>query len=150
MFIFLMGFGVMLGAVFPTRRRHLLIFGASTATIAIILFAGRLSAPLGVPTKIQVSFLVVAIVAEAILVRVSVALYRQTDERSLLLAILFAVGLHFMPMALAFGPICVPLGLVLCVSAGIGLWLRPDISLNKLWASDGLIKMAFAMIMYLM
>jgi hypothetical protein len=147
-FIFVMGAGVMLGAVLPNRRRLLLIVGAAVATIAIILSAARLSAPYGIPTRLQIWFLFASIVAEAILVRVAVALYREAGERSLLLAILLAVGLHFLPMAVTFGPLCAALGVTLCICAGIGLWLRTDIALNKLWASDGLIKMAFGAIMF--
>jgi hypothetical protein len=148
-FIFITGAGVVLGALLPNKRRSLLIFGAAVATIAIVLLAARLSAPFGAPSRIQLWFLFGSIGAEAIFVRVAVALYRQAGERSLLLAILFAVGLHFLPMAVAFGPICAALGLTLCVCAGIGLWLMPRIPLNRLWALDGFIKMGFGAIMLL-
>jgi len=142
-FILIMGVGVVLGAIVPRRRRLLLVLGALVATIAIILLAARLSAPFGAPTRLQIWFLFGSIAAEAVLVRVAVGLYRLAGERSLLLAILFAVGLHFLPMAVAFGPACAALGVTLCASAGFGLWLRPAIGLNKLWALDGIIKMAF-------
>jgi hypothetical protein len=148
-FIFIMGAGVALGALLPNRRRSLLILGAAVATIAIILLAAPLSAPFGTPSTLQLWFLFGSIGAEAILVRVAVALYHQAGERSLLLAILFAVGLHFLPMAVAFGPVCAALGATLCVCAGSGLWLRPGIALNTLWAADGFIKMAFGAIMLL-
>ncbi len=146
-FILIMGAGVALGAALPNRRRSLLIFGAAVATIAMVLLAARLSAPFGRPSRLQLWFLFCSIGAEAILVRVAVVLYRYADKRSLLLAILFAVGLHFLPMAVAFGPICAALGVTLCVCAGIGLWLRPHIPLNGLWASDGIIKMVFGALM---
>lgn len=149
LFIFIMGVGVVLGAILPNRRRSLLILGAVAATTALVFSAAPLSAPFGAPTTLQLWFLFGSIGAEAILVRVAVALYRQAGERSLLLAILFAVGLHFFPMAVAFGPVCAALGGALCACAGIGLWLKPDIALDKLWASDGLIKMAFGAIMLL-
>jgi hypothetical protein len=149
LFIFIIGTGVVLGAVLPNRRRAFLICGAAVATIAIILSAARLSAPFGTPTGLQIWSLFASIVAEAVLVRVAVALYREAGERSLLLAILFAVGLHFLPMALAFGPICGALGVALCANAGIGLWMKPDIALNRLWASDGVIKMTFGAMMFL-
>lgn len=148
-FIFIMGAGVVLGALVPSRRRSLLIIGAVLATIAIVLSAARLSAPFGAPTSLQFWFLLSSILAEAIFVRIAVALCRQASERSLLLAILVAVGLHFLPMAVAFGPLCAALGVTLCVCAGIGLWLRPGIALNRLWATDGFIKMAFGAIMFL-
>jgi hypothetical protein len=149
LFIFIMGAGVILGALFPGRRRTLLFTGAALATIAVCLSAYRLSAPFGPPRPIQLWFLPGAIAVEAVLIRLAVARYRNAGERSLLLAILFAVGLHFLPMAVAFGPICAALGLVLCVSAGVGLWLRPAIRLNTLWAMDGLIKMCFGALMFL-
>lgn len=148
-FIFIMGAGVVLGALLPARRRLLLVIGAAVATIAIVVSAAPLSAPFGRPTNLQLWFLFGSILAEAILIRVAVARYRRADERSLLLAILFAVGLHFLPMAVAFGPVCAALGVTLCACAGIGLWLRPGIPLNRLWALDGLIKMAFGAIMFL-
>ena len=148
-FIFIMGAGVMLGALLPTRRRLLLIIGTAVATIAIVFLAAPLSAPFGRPTQLQLWFLFGSISAEAILIRVAVAMYRRAGERSLLLAILFAVGLHFLPMAVAFGPLCAALGVTLCVCAGIGLWLRPGIALDRLWATDGVIKMAFGAIMFL-
>jgi len=148
-FIFIMGAGVVLGALLPRRRRWLLVFGAAVATIAMVVLAARLSAPFGRPSTLQLWFLFGSIGAEAILVRAAVALYRQAGERSLLLAILFAVGLHFLPMAVAFGPICAALGVTLCACAGCGLWLRPGIPLNWLWASDGFIKMAFGAVMLL-
>jgi hypothetical protein len=148
-FIFVMGCGVLLGAIFPNRRRLLLAVGAAVATIAIVFLAAPLSAPFGAPTRMQFGFLFGSIAAEAMLIGIAVALYRRAGERSLLLAILFAVGLHFLPMAGAFGPVCAALGVALCVCAGVGLWLRPGTPLNGLWAADGLIKMAFGAIMFL-
>lgn len=149
LFIFIMGLGVVLGAAVPNRRRTLLILGAALATTALIFTAARLSAPFGTPTRLQLWFLFGSIGVEAILVRIAVALYRRAGERSLLLAILFAVGLHFLPMGVAFGPVCAALGGTLCASAGVGLWLRPGIALDRLWALDGLIKMAFGAVMLL-
>jgi hypothetical protein len=148
MFIAIMGAGVLLGAIIPNRRRSFLIVGAVAATVAIILAAARLSAPLGTPTRLQFMFLAGSIGAEAVLIRIAVAIYRRANERTLLLAILFAVGLHFLPMAGAFGPLCAALGVTLCACAGTGLWLNSAIPLNRLWASDGMIKITFGAIMF--
>jgi hypothetical protein len=41
------------------------------------------------------------------------------------------------------------LGVVLCLCSGAGLWLRPGLPLNGLWAADGLLKIAFGSIMML-
>src|SRR3984957_8370189 len=93
-FIFIMGAGVVLGALLPTRRRLLLIIGAAVSTIAIIFLAGPLSAPFGRPTRLQLWFLFGSISAEAILIRVAVAMYRRAGGRALLFALLLSVGLH--------------------------------------------------------
>ncbi len=110
LFILIMGGSVLLGALLPRRRRSLLLLGAAVATVAIVFLAARLSAPFGTPPPLQVWALFVSIGAEFILIRIAVALPRHAGERSLHLANLFAVGLHFLPMALAFGPACAVLG----------------------------------------
>lgn len=149
LFILIMGLGVALGAMFPDRRKLLLGAGAAAATIAIVVFAPALAGPLGVPTRLQLWFLFGAIGAEAVLVRLAVARYKNAGERSLLLAILFVVGLHFLPMAVAFGPICAALGVVASTNAAVGLWLKPGLPLNRLWMADGLTKLAFGALMLL-
>ncbi len=149
-FIGILGLSVVLGAVVPNRRRALLILGAVCASVAIALLAAPLAAPFGAPSRLQIIFLIGSIGLEAILIRVAVALYRTAGERSLLLAILFAVGLHFLPMAVAFGPLCAALAVPLCLNAGIGLWMQPTLPLNRLWALDGLIKIAFGAAMFLL
>ena len=149
MFIFVVGLGVVGGALDPRHRRFLLVFGAAIATLALILFGGQLSAPFGIPSRFQLWSLVGSIAIEGLLIRVAVFRCRAAGERTLLLAILFAVGLHFLPMALAFGPVCVILGVALCACSGFGLWLRPGLALNGLWAADGLLKMACGALMFL-
>jgi len=149
LFILIMGIGVLAGAALPARRRGLLILGGAIATVAIVLFAGRLSAPFGRPSPVQLWFLFGSIALEVVLIRLAIARYREAGERALFLAILFVVGLHFLPMALAFGPLCIALGLVLCVWSAIALWLLPTLPLNGVWAVDGGIKIAFGAVMFL-
>lgn len=149
MFIVIMGIGMLLGALLPIRRRLFLAIGAAVATLAIVLFARPLAAPFGAPTAIQLWFLFGSIAAEAALIPLAVAVYRQSGERALLLAILFVVGLHFIPMAVAFGPPCAALGFAVCSVAGFGLWARADISLDRLWAVDSLIKIGVGAAMLL-
>jgi hypothetical protein len=106
-------------------------------------------APFGKPTGLQLWFLFGSIALEIILFRFGLARYRKAGERSTRLASLFIVGVHFLPMAVAFGPMCLTLGVVLCLCSGAGLWLRPGLPLNGLWAADGLLKIAFGSIMML-
>lgn len=149
LFIVIMGLGMLLGALLPSRRGLFLAAGAAAATLAIVVFARPLAAPFGAPTAIQLWFLFGSIAAEAALIPLAVARYRQSGERAVLLAILFVVGLHFIPMAVTFGPPFAALGFALCTVAGLGLWVRADISLDRLWAADGLIKTGFGATMLL-
>ena len=148
LFILIMGVAILLGAVLPKRRRLFVILGGIAATVVIVLTAGRLSAPYGKPTTLQLYFLFGSIALEAVLIRLAVARYRAAGERSLLLAILFVVGLHFLPMAGAFGPPCFLLGLALCCSSGRGLWLTPGAPLAVFWVSDGVLKIGFGCLMF--
>jgi len=149
LFILLMGVGVVLGASAPSRRKPLLAFGGVAATISIVLLGSILSKPFGAPTSVQLWALALSIVLEVVLIALIVWRFKQLGERTFYLAILFVVGVHFLPMELAFGPLCLGLGLAAMTNAGIGLWMRRGISLNAAWLVDGLLKMGFGALMFL-
>ena len=142
LFIAIVGVGIVPGALFPTKRDFSLFCAFVVATIALVIFGGRLMAPFGNPTRLQLWFLFGSIALEIILFCFVLPKYRRAGERSARLGSLFIVGLHFLPMAVAFGPMCLALGVVLCFCSGVGLWLKPSLSLNGLWAADGLLKIA--------
>src|SRR5262245_51187172 len=149
LFIMIMGVGIVSGALLPTKRDLFLFCAFVVATAALVIFGGRLMAPFGNPTKLQLWFLFGSIALEIVLFRFGLARYRKAGERSTRLASLFIVGVHFLPMAVAFGPMCLRLGVVLCLCSGIGLWISPDLSVNRLWAADGLLKITFGLVMAL-
>src|SRR5262245_4996252 len=149
LFIAIVGLGIVSGAVFPDKRDFLLICAFVVASFALVASGRRLMAPFGNPTRLQVWFLFASIALEIILFRFRLPKYRKAGERSARLASLFIVGVHFLPMAVAFGPMCLTLGLVLCLCSGIGLWISPDLSVNRLWAADGLLKITFGLVMAL-
>jgi hypothetical protein len=148
LFILVMGVGVILGGVWPRRRMAMLIAGGAGATLAIVLTADVLMRPLGTPTRLQVWALAAAIVLEIVLIRVVVARYKQAGERPFLLAILLVVGLHFLPMALTFGPLCAVLGLCVMANAAIAFRSSRDIPVNRVWLIDGVLKMGFGALMF--
>jgi hypothetical protein len=147
LFIAIMGAGILAGSFFRTKRDFLLISGFVVAAVALAIFGGRLMAPFGNPTRLQLWFLFGSIALEIVLFCLVMPIYRRARERSARLASLFIVGVHFLPMAVAFGPMCFALGIVLSLCSGVGLWCRPGLSLNGLWAADGFIKMAFGLVM---
>jgi len=126
----------------------MLIAGGVGATVAIILTANVLTRPLGVPTRLQFWALAAAIALEIVLIRVVVARYKRAGKRPFLLAILFVVGLHFLPMAITFGPLCAVLGLCAMANAAIALWAQRDIPLNRVWIIDGALKLSFGSLMF--
>ena len=144
----IMGVGVILGGLWPRRRIAMLIAGGAGATLAIILTADLLTRPLGVPTRIQFWALAAAIALETVLIRIVVARYKHAGERPFLLAILFVVGLHFLPMAITFGPLCAALGLCAMTNAGIAFRTSHDISVNGVWIIDGVLKLSFGSLMF--
>jgi hypothetical protein len=147
LFIVIMGVGIVSGALFPSKRDLTLFSAVVVATAALVIFGGRLMAPFGNPTRVQLWFLFGSIALEIVLFRFGLARYRKAGEHSARLASLFIVGVHFLPMAVAFGPMCLTPGLALCLCSGAGLWLRPGLPLNGLWAADGLLKIAFGSVM---
>ena len=149
LFIAIVGIGIVLGALFPNKRDFLLISAFVVAAAALVIFAGRLMAPFGNPTRLQLWFLFGSIALEIVLFLFAMPRYRKAGERSARLASLFIVGIHFLPMVVAFGPMFFIMGVVLCLCAGAGLWIRPDVSVNALWAADGLLKIAFGSAMAL-
>jgi divalent metal cation (Fe/Co/Zn/Cd) transporter len=132
LFVFTVGFGVTLGAIFPRLRNSSLAASGVVAVLEMWAFGASLTAPLGVPTPFQVWSLVVAVAFEIAVVAIVVAQFRKRGERTLRLGILLAVGSHFLLMAPAFGPLIVLLGLLAILNALLGL-RSPSLSVRTLW-----------------
>jgi hypothetical protein len=148
LFILMMGIGVALGGIFSKHRKPLLVLGAVAGSIAIGVCVNALTRPLGMPTPMQFWALAAAILLQIVLIGVVVARYRRSGEYTLLLAILFVVGFHFLPMAIAFGPLCAILGVTTMANAGVGLWAKRDSSLKSYWIIDGALKIVFGGLMF--
>lgn len=70
------------------------------------------------------------------------------DERRADLAVLVVVGLHFLPMAYAIGPLIALLGLA-CVANASWAWSRPGLSMTTVGIVDAGLKIAFGFAMIL-
>src|SRR6266550_9376504 len=82
LFIAIIGVGVVLGALFSNNRVFLLICAFVVATAALLIFGGRLMAPFGNPTRLQLWFLFGSIALEIVLFRFGMVRYRRAGERS--------------------------------------------------------------------
>lgn len=140
-FLSIVGAAIVLGTIRFRARNVLLATGAALATIATALLAPSLTARAGVPTLDQIVWLAGAVIAEVVLIAVFVRRAVPHGQRAAVLTTLGIVAVHFLPMAPAFGPPLILLGL-LC-AANVLLAVRvPHYSLRAVWAVDGALKFA--------
>ncbi len=141
LFLLTVGVGIVLGAVFPRARFVLLGVSGAIAVLTLVAFARSLTAPFGVPRPVQVWSLVFAVALELLLVPLAIRHFRIRGERAVTFGVLLAVGAHFLPMAVAFGPVVVVLGLLSVFNAMLGLRISVS-SLHVHWLVDGVLKIA--------
>jgi uncharacterized membrane protein HdeD (DUF308 family) len=146
-FLSIVGVTMVLGALRFRFRNVLLAAGAALATIVIALVAPTLTARAGVPTIAQSVWLAAAVAAEIVLLAVFIRRAAPHGERAVVLTVLGIVAAHFLPMAPAFGPAMIVLGL-LC-AANVLLAARvTDYSLRSVWAVDGALKVAIGALLF--
>ncbi len=68
LFLVIIGAAIVLGALFASSLWRIFVVGVVLASIALTFTARVLSAPLGVPTHLQIGALIVAILVEIVLV----------------------------------------------------------------------------------
>lgn len=147
LFLIIIGAMIIAGAPLPRARNKLVAAGLALASIVTAIAAPSLAHPLGTPTWQQILVLAGCVLLEMILIQAVVRYVYHLGERTIILSVLLVVGLHFIPMALAFGPIIGILGIMTILNAGVGLWLRPKMKLSTLWFFDGLLKLACGIMM---
>ena len=150
LFLIIMGAMMIAGASLPRARNILIAAGLAFASLITALAAPSLTRPLGTPSGLQILVLAGSVLLEMVLIQVVVRHVYHLGERTIVLSVLLVVGLHFLPMALAFGPIIGILGILTILNAGAGLWLGPNMDLSILWFFDGLLKLAGGITMMLL
>jgi hypothetical protein len=141
-FLLIVGIAIMLGALRFQARNVLLATGAVLATIVMALLAPSLVARAGVsPTLAQVLWLLGAVLAEVALIAAFVRRAVPHGQRAVVLTILGIVAVHFLPMAPAFGPPMILLGMLCAANALLAVRLT-NYALRAVWAIDGGLKAA--------
>lgn len=148
LFVIFVGLGFLLGWCFPRRSIPLAIGGFVAGFVASGLSA--LLPPLGTPSVVQVGALVAAIILEMGLIYLVVTRLRGAGERTLTLSILLVVGVHFVIMGLAHGPLMALLGVATVVNAAMGLWIFPNLPVRTLGIVDSLLKIGVGLWMLLL
>ncbi len=139
LFLLVVGASIVLGACSPRRLWSFFIGGVVAASASVLLTALPLTAPLGRPTAFQIGSLLVAVIAEVTAVAWLSRWLRRADERRRILSILMVVGVHFLVMAPAFGPLVVVLGLLSVANAAAGLHAAAT-PWPTFWFVDGTLK----------
>ncbi len=145
LFIACAGAGVLFGlmiakannSVMPIDRGVFFLFTAVGLTL-LFGFGRRLSGGVR-PSRLQYDALVAGILVEVAGLAALPHLHGHGTAIAYWLSVLLIVGLHFLPMALAFGPTSALLGILCASNAAVGLWL-PEWSGSALVA-DGILKL---------
>ncbi|MFD9942868.1 DUF6609 family protein [Nonomuraea sp. NPDC059023] len=146
LFLLFLGLGFLLSWIFRSRWLVFVIGGFATGLTASGLSA--LLPSLGKPSFIHIAGLAGAIVIEMGLIYLVLTRYKDAGERTLILSILLVVGVHFLPMGLAHGPLIVVLGLLLIVNAFVGLRAQ-QVPMRVFGIADALLKIGFGAVMLL-
>jgi hypothetical protein len=116
LFLVLVGLGLISAVAFSGDQLvdlRIFFIGVGLGTVALI-FASKLS--LGTPTRAQRGALIAAVALEVILFNVQGRMLpRGTDESVRWMWISMIVGVHFLPMAISFGPRLFVLGTICIV-----------------------------------
>jgi hypothetical protein len=140
-FLLIVGMALMLGALRFRSRNVVLASGAALATIVTALVAPSLTARVGVPTMAQIVWLAAAVLAEVVLLAVLIRRVAPRGERAVMLTTLGIVAAHFLPMAPAFGPTMILLGMLCAANVLFAAGVK-RYSLRAVWAVDGALKAA--------
>ncbi len=149
LFLLVVGSALVSGAIHWRWRVGLLAGGVAIATLVTTVATPTLVSGLARPSHSQLIALCAAVLLQALLIPLSLHATRNRDSSARWLTVFFVVGLHFLPMAVAFGPVVMVLGLAIMLNAGIGLWKPSEIDLRHSWLADGLLKVAAGIMMML-
>ena len=140
LFLILIGLGLLGALAFSGAalvNYGVFYVGAGLAVLSLF-FASRFS--FGTPRRLQISALAAAVTLQAVLfIAMARVLPPGTAEHVKWLWVSIIVGIHFLPMALCFGPRFLLLGAALIVNAGVGLWLAA-VPYEVFGVVDGLLK----------
>lgn len=145
LFLVLVGLGLIAAVAFSGEKlADLRIFFVGVGLgIVALMFASKLS--LGAPRRVQIGALVAAVALEIILFNVQGRMLPQgTNESVRWMWISMIVGVHFLPMAISFGPRLLVLGVICIAVATAGLSL-PGLPSEAFLLTDALSKLVIGL-----
>jgi hypothetical protein len=148
LFLATLGLSIILGAFVARGRMVLVGIGFALGVAAATLFGVKFAAGLGPPSQFQVGSLVLAVVLEVAAFATFMPKLSVRGERAVLLGTLAIVGVHFIVMLPAFGPLIGALG-ALCALNAAAAWPAPFYPSGAVWFVDGVLKLGFGAMMLL-
>lgn len=145
LFVLAMGIAVILGSPFNTRRRMLFVWLGFVAGLGAIAYG---VSQLGInppPTRFQALSLIVAIVVELAGFTFLMPRLWRKGEREAVAGTLMIVGVHFVVMWPAFGPMMAVLGGACAANGAVAR--RTKYPLGLAWFIDGALKLGFGALM---
>lgn len=145
LFLIGVGTGFLLCWIFQRYWIQFAIAGGVAGIIGSGLSA--LLPSLGTPSAVQIGALAGSFLLEMGLIYLVITRYRSAGERKLVMGILFVVGLHFITMGLAHGPLIATLGVLTSANAAVGF--RSTLDWRVFGVVDALLKLGFGLWMFL-
>ena len=142
-FLVCIGLGLVCAIAFsgPALINYTIFYTGAGLGVAALFGSRRLSKVR--PSRVQILALCAAVLLELVLIIASArVLPHGTPEQVRWLWVSIIVGVHFVPMAVAFGPRMLVLGL-LCIGNGAAGLLVPHVPYEYFGVFDGLLKISF-------
>lgn len=122
----------------------ILLAGIAAGAIAFTFFKGRYL--YGKPTPLQSVAIYVALILGVILLIGLFVFLPDYASRTFLLAMLLVIGIDFLPLSIASGPMLLLLASLCILNAVLGLWLQ-GLPLTIFAGIDGVLKIIFGILM---
>lgn len=147
LFLTCVGAGFLLALLVPKWWMQFAIGGGVAGFIASGLSA--LLPSLGTPSAVQICALVGSFVLEMALIYLVITRYKDAGVDKLVPAIFFVVGLHFITMGLAHGPLILTLGVLTSLNAAIAFRTSGTVPWRVHGFVDAFLKLGFGLWMVL-
>lgn len=118
--------------------------GIVAGVLAFIIFKGRYL--YGKPTRLQSGAIGAALILAALLLVGLFVFIPDYGSRTFLLLMLLIIGIDFIPLSIAAGPLLLLLAALCVLNALLGLWLQ-GLSFTIFTGIDGLLKIIFGILM---
>jgi hypothetical protein len=144
--VLILGVGMVFGtAVISYPFSYRVFFtGIVASVLTFIFFKQRYQ--YGKPTALQTGAIYAALILGALLLAGLFVFLPDYGSRTFLLLMLLIIGIDFIPLSIAVGPLLLLLAILCILDALLGLWLQ-GLSFTLFTAVDGVLKIIFGILM---